>query len=179
MTEREEPKVEQKVEKELENLEKEVQESQREIDRLTRALKELTAEYENFKRDSLRDREQLLRNANEYLLTKLIPVLDDFERVMENSQQSQSVESLRKAIEMVYKKLWNILNNEGFSKIEPKKTFDPFEHEAVEKIETNDHEEYTVLKVVENGYKYRNKVLKPIKVQVAIRPRGEESAKTE
>ncbi len=156
-----------------------LEELQRENDRLTKAIKELAAEYENFRRDSLRDREQILKNANEYLLTKMIPVLDDFERVLENSKSSQSASSLRKAVEMVYKKLWKVLNDEGFFKIEPKATFDPFEHEAVERVETNEYEEFAIIKVIENGYKYRNKVVKPVKVQVAVRPRGDQGAKTE
>ncbi|WP_041446710.1 nucleotide exchange factor GrpE [Pseudothermotoga thermarum] len=162
-----------------EDLKAKLEELQKENEKLLKALKELTAEYENFKKDSLRDREQILKNANEYLLSKLIPALDDFERILENSQTSSSFDSLKKAVEMVYKKLWKILNDEGFFKIEPKPTFDPFEHEAVERVETDQYEEYTVLKVLENGYKYRNKVIKPLKVQVAVKPRGDNRAKAE
>lgn len=50
--------------------------------------------------------------------------------------------------------------------------FDPFEHEAFEKVETEEHEEYSVLEVVEKGYRFHKKVIKPAKVKVAVRPKG-------
>jgi len=72
---------------------------------------------------------------------------------------------------LIYKKLLNTLEKEGLSKIQVGETFDPFEYEAVERVETDDVEEYTVLEVLESGYKFHGKVLKPAKVKVAVRPR--------
>ncbi|MEJ5229813.1 MAG: nucleotide exchange factor GrpE [Pseudothermotoga sp.] len=150
-----------------------------EKEELLRFTKELKAQFENYKKDALREKEQILKNANEYLLTKLIPVLDDMERAFKDVEQSHSYKAFYKGVELIYKKLWKILNDEGFFKIEVKDKFDPFEHEAVERVETPEHEEYSILKVIENGYKFHNKIVKPVKVQVAIKPRGEKSAKTE
>lgn len=162
------------------------QENQQDVEKLLKEreelltyLKELKAQFENYKKDSLREREQVIKNANEYLLTKLIPILDDMDRAFKEVEQSHSYKNFYKGMELIYKKLWKVLNDEGFFKIEAKEKFDPFEHEAVEKIETKEHEEYSILKVLEDGYKYHGKIVKPVKVQVAVRPRGGESAKTE
>lgn len=150
----------------------------KEKEELMRHLKQLKAEFENFKRDTLRDREMILKNATEYLLTRLIPILDDFERAFAAVDSGASCEDFYKGMKVVYKKLWKVLNDEGFFKIEVGQKFDPFEHEAVERVETNEKEEYDIVEVVENGYKYHSKVLKPVKVKVAVKPRGEEGAKT-
>ncbi|ABV34335.1 MULTISPECIES: nucleotide exchange factor GrpE [Pseudothermotoga] len=142
-------------------------------------LRQLKAQFENYKRDSLREKEQVLKNANEYFLVKLIPVLDDMERAFEEVRRSKSYKNFYSGMEIIYKKLWKILNDEGLFKIEPKEKFDPFEHEAVERVETDEKEEYSILKILENGYKFHKKIVKPVKVQVAVRPRGENGAKTE
>lgn len=152
---------------------------QQEKEELLKYMKELKAQFENYRKDSLREREQIMKNANEYLLTKLIPILDDMDRAFKEVEQSHSYKNFYKGMELIYKKLWKVLNDEGFFKIDTKEKFDPFEHEAVEKIETDEHEEYSVVKILENGYKFHNKIVKPVKVQVAIKPRGGESAKTE
>lgn len=152
---------------------------QQEKEELLKYMKELKAQFENYRKDSLREREQIMKNANEYLLTKLIPILDDMERAFKEVEQSHSYKNFYKGMELIYKKLWKVLNDEGFFKIDTKEKFDPFEHEAVEKIETDEHEEYSIVKILENGYKFHNKIVKPVKVQVAIKPRGGESAKTE
>lgn len=152
---------------------------QQEKEELLKYVKELKAQFENYKKDSLREREQIIRNANEYFLTKFIPILDDMDRAFKEVEQSHSYKNFYRGMELIYKKLWKILNDEGFFKIEVKEKFDPFEHEAVEKVETNEHEEYSILKILEDGYKFHSKIVKPVKVQVAIKPRGGESAKTE
>lgn len=151
----------------------------KEKEELMKHLKQLKAEFENYKKDTLRDREMILKNANEYLLSKLIPVLDDFERAFKAVELGATYEEFYKGMTLIYKKLWKVLNDEGFFKIEVGEKFDPFEHEAVERIETDERNEYDIVEVVEDGYKYHSKVLKPAKVKVAVKPsRGEDSAKT-
>lgn len=107
---------------------------------------------------------------------KLIPVLDDFERAL---NQGEKRDAFYEGVKMIYKKLLNVLEKEGLTKIHVGEKFDPFEHEAVERVETEDVEEYTVLEVVESGYKFHGKVLKPAKVKVAVKPRKKEAEKVE
>jgi len=162
-----------------ENFEKMIEELKKERDELMRYSRELKAMYENYKQDSIKQRERLLKNANEYLISKLIPVLDDMERAFNHVEETHSYKHFYKGMKMIYSSLWKVLNDEGLVRIDVGKTFDPFEHEAVEKVESSEHEEYSVIDIVEHGYKYHNKVIKPAKVKVAIKPRGEGRAKTE
>jgi molecular chaperone GrpE len=173
-------KLNEMVENKLEKVEEDlIEKLTKEKEELTEHLRRLKAEFENFKKDALRDREMILKNANEYLLTKLIPVLDDLERAFSAVEHGATYEDFYKGMRLIYKKLWKLLNDEGLFKIEVGQKFDPFEHEAVERIETEEKEEYDVLEVVESGYKYHSKVLKPTKVKVAVKPsRGENSAQT-
>ncbi|PLV58332.1 nucleotide exchange factor GrpE [Thermotoga sp. KOL6] len=144
---------------------KELEERCKELEEYAKRLK---AEYENYREEVAREKRELIKNANEYLISKLIPILDDFERAL---NQGERGESFYEGIKLIYKKLLNVLEKEGLTKIQIGETFDPFEHEAVERVETEDVEEYTILEVVENGYKFHGKVLKPAKVKVAVKPR--------
>ena len=158
-------------EKERKNLSQECEELKEKYRELEEYAKRLKAEYENYREEVAQEKRELIRNANEYLISKLIPILDDFERAL---NQGEHRKSFYEGVKLIYKKLLNTLEKEGLVKIQVGKTFDPFEHEAVERVETDDVEEYTVLEVVENGYKFRGKVLKPAKVKVAVKPRKKE-----
>jgi Molecular chaperone GrpE (heat shock protein) len=107
--------VENKLEKVEENL---IEKLTKEKEELTEHLRRLKAEFENFKKDALRDREMILKNANEYLLTKLIPVLDDLERAFSTVEHGATYEDFYKGMRLIYKKLWKLLNDEGLFKIE-------------------------------------------------------------
>ncbi|AJG39932.1 molecular chaperone GrpE [Thermotoga sp. RQ7] len=155
-------------EKEKKDLSQECEELKEKYRELEEYAKRLKAEYENYREEVAREKRELIKNANEYLISRLIPILDDFERAL---NQKDHEESFYKGVKLIYKKLLNTLEKEGLSKIQVGETFDPFEHEAVERVETDDVEEYTVLEVLESGYKFHGKVLKPAKVKVAVRPR--------
>jgi len=166
------------LESKLKDLQRELESCLAERKKLEEYAKRLKATFENFKRESAEEKQRIIKNANEYLIGKLIPVLDDFERAFANAEADGAfVEGVRK----IYKKLLKVLEDEGMSVIDPKGgKFDPFEHEAFERVETDEHEEYAVLEVVEKGYKFHGKVLKPAKVKVAIKPAaGEEEERGE
>jgi len=168
-----EKKIEEKEEEKIEqgDIMKEKEELERRCRELEEYAKRLKARFENYKREVAQEKQMIIKNANEYLINKLIPILDDFERALKNAQPS---ESFIEGVGSIYRKLVKVLENEGLSIIEPDGKFDPFEHEAFEKVETENHEEYSVLEVVEKGYKYHGKVVKPAKVKVAVRPSRKE-----
>ncbi|PLV56953.1 nucleotide exchange factor GrpE [Thermotoga sp. SG1] len=155
-------------EKEKKDLSQECEELKEKYRELEEYAKRLKAEYENYREEVAREKRELIKNANEYLISKLIPILDDFERAL---NQKDHEKSFYDGVKLIYKKLLNTLEKEGLSKIQVGETFDPFEHEAVERVETDDVEEYTILEVLESGYKFHGKVLKPAKVKVAVKPR--------
>ena len=156
--------------KKCEEFEKKIEEMEKRIKELEDYAKRLKAQYENYKKEAAEEKQKIIKNANEYLVSKIIPVLDDFERALKSvDEENAFVEGMRK----IHKKLVSILESEGLSVIDPEGgKFDPFEHEAFEKVETEEHEEYSVLEVIEKGYRFHRKVIKPAKVKVAVKPKG-------
>ncbi len=150
--------------------EKRIEDLENRVKELEDYAKRVKAQYENYKREAAEEKQRIMKNANEYLISKIIPILDDFERALRSADERNP---FVEGVEKIYKKLVSTLENEGLSVIDPSGgKFDPFEHEAFEKVETDEHEEYSVLEVVEKGYKFHSKVIKPAKVKVAIRPKG-------
>ena len=158
------------MEEKLKELEKELNEVKDRNRQLEDYAKRLKAQFENYKRESAEEKQRIMKNATEYIISKIIPVLDDFDRALRSVEDKTP---FVEGVEKIYRKLVRILESEGLSIIDPEGgQFDPFEHEAFEKVETDEHEEFSVIEVVEKGYKLHSKVLKPAKVRVAIRPKG-------
>ncbi|MCD6449899.1 MAG: nucleotide exchange factor GrpE [Thermotogaceae bacterium] len=164
---------------ELEKLKEGIKKLKKENIELKKRNKELEdyakrqkAAFENYKREVIEEKKRIIKNANEYLVDKITQVLDDFDRAFKMKENSEGfIEGMKK----IYKKLVNILENEGLSVINPEASmFNPFEHEAFEKVESDEHEEYSIVEVIEKGYKFHGKVLKPAKVKVAVKPAKKE-----
>jgi len=165
--------------KEIENEYSELKERYNELENYARRLK---AEFENYKQLVAKEKQQIIKSATEYMIEKLIPIVDDFERALKNLNLDDlnKLKNFAKGVEMIYKSLIRLLENEGVKVIESNgKKFDPFEHEAVEKIETDEFDEYTVIEEIEKGYKIHSKVIKPAKVKVAIKPMKKSEGGTE
>ena len=161
-----------KLKEELEKLKKENEELKKRNKELEDYAKRLRASFENYKTEVAEEKKRIIKNANEYLVDKITDVLDDFDRAFKMAENS---EGFIDGVKKIYKKLVSILENEGLAVINPEeKMFDPFEHEAFEKVESDKHEEYSIVEVVEKGYKFHGKVLKPAKVKVAIKPSKKE-----
>jgi len=84
-----------------------------------------------------------------------------------------------KGVQMIYQSFINTLESEGLRKIDatPGEKYDPFEQEIADKVPSADKEEHTILEVVENGYKFNEKVLKPVRVKVTVLPGEDDSSK--
>ena len=162
-----------KVEVEKENRGEELEDLKKKYRELEDYAKRLKAEFENYKNIVSKEKRDIMKNATEYIIEKLIPILDDFDRAFSNLNPNDvnSLKTFVDGVKLIYKKLWRILENEGLVKIKVEGLkFDPFEHEVVEKVESDEHEEFTILEEVEGGYKLHSKVLKPAKVKVAVKP---------
>jgi len=126
------------------------------------------AELENFKRRSETEFAAIIRNANENLLTALLPVLDDFDRSLKASADSTDRESLRRGIELIAQKLAKVLEREGLVPFESVgQPFDVAYHDALLQLPRSDVPPHTVIEEVERGYKLREKVLRHAKVVVS------------
>jgi len=143
---------------------------------LLNTLVRLQADFENYRKRIERDRSHENRRALASLVESLLPVLDAFERAMA-AHDDPAYEEYRKGFELIQKRLWDSLARQGLDRIEAAgKPFNPHEHHAIERVESLEHPDGTVIEELQAGYKLHDKVLRPAMVRVAINP-AEESAR--
>jgi len=129
------------------------------------------ADFENFKKRVEHESINLVRFANEDLLEKLLPVLDDFERslkAMQSNNKAIDNGGIVKGIELIYNKLQKILEQYGVKPMDVVgQPFDPHLHDALQQITTNEYPPHTVVQEIEKGYLLHDKVLRHAKVIVS------------
>lgn len=134
-------------------------------------LQWLQAEFENFKKLSLREKEEYIEFANQELVSKLLDVLENLERAVESAKRTKGKEPLIRGLEVIQEQFLNILKKEGLTPIQAiGRTLDPFEHEAVERVQSPHHENGTIIEEVQRGYKFKSRILRPSKVKVVKNP---------
>lgn len=148
-------------------------EKRRSEDYLTR-LKYLQADFENFKKRSDREAEQIKNYGNERLVIQLLDVVDELELAVKNGEISTSPESLIEGVELTLKNLRKVLEREGVTPIpSPEgKVLDPTCHNAIAAEERDDIADSTVIEEIRKGYVMRGKVIRPTIVKVAIKPKN-------
>ncbi len=144
----------------------------------------LRSEFEEFKNITGKEKKRISEYANESLLSKMMPQMSNFERAlkyMKMGEQSKEVQMIVKGVEMIYQSLESTLEDEGLKRIHVKigEPFNPFEHDIASKIPSGEFPEHTVVSVVEEGYSYKGKVLKPAVVNVSVEPVQENPAEKE
>jgi molecular chaperone GrpE len=131
-------------------------------------LRRLQADFDNYRKRTLREQTVRAASASQALVAKLLPVLDNFELAVSSAEFSRDFDRMLKGVEMVFGELREVLQGEGLVKIEAEgKPFDPERHEAVVAVEQEDTEPGTVVDIVRTGYELRGKVLRPAMVKVA------------
>ncbi len=128
------------------------------------------ADFDNFRKRLIRDKEDAVSFANTSLLTDLIDVLDDFERAEEAAKKSKDFETLANGVDLIEKRLMGLLEKKwGLTKYVPvNETFDPEKHEALMMTESPDVKEATVAEVFQNGYILHGRVIRHAKVKVSM-----------
>ncbi len=150
---------EEKHEEEIDSLKKELADVK---DKMMRSL----AEYDNFRKRSAKERENAYKFSKANVLTKLLPVIDNFERAAEN--ETASFEDYKKGIAMIHNQFNEILGNLGVETFGEKgETFDPNIHTAVMHTEDDAYGESEITDVFSKGYKLGDQVLRPAAVKVA------------
>jgi molecular chaperone GrpE len=136
-------------------------------------LLRISADFENFKKRATREKQEAIKFANESLLQKLIPVLDNFDMALSAAQTASgdAAQSLQTGINMIYQQLRNSLTEAGLEEVDAAgKPFDPNLHEAVSQKESAEVPEGTVLQQLRKGYKLRDRLLRPASVVVSRKP---------
>jgi len=131
-----------------------------------------TADFENFKKRAVRERQEAIKFANESLIEKLLPVMDNFEMALSAATAPNStIEAVRAGVQMIAQQLKGAMSDAGLQEIEAAgQAFDPNFHEAISQKETAEVPEGTVVQQVRKGYRLRERLLRPASVVVAKKP---------
>lgn len=146
-----------------------------EEEKITQQLEELkdkylrtVAEFDNFKRRTLKEKTELILNGGEKAITAILPIIDDMERAIENAHKQECVDAVEEGWELIYKKLLSTLEGMGVKKIEVEnKDFDVDFHEAVAMVPgMGDDKKGKIIDCVQTGYTLNDKVIRHAKVAV-------------
>ena len=140
------------------------------LEELRQTLLRRQADFDNYRKRVEKERFEDSKRATARLIEGLIPVIDGFENALAAHREAE-YESYRKGFELIYKQFLDHLTKLGVERLDPvSKPFDPHLHQAVDRAETKDHEDGTILQVFQPGYVFHGRVLRPAMVRVAVHP---------
>ena len=145
-----------------------LEKAQKEIEELKTQLLYKVAEFENYRKRTLKERAELILNGGEKVITSILPIIDDMERAIENGAKTEDPEVLREGMTLIHQKFMKILESQGVSKIEAQDAdFDTDVHEAVAMVPgMGDDKKGKVIDCLQQGYKLNDKVIRHAKVAV-------------
>ena len=165
-TQEEAPAQEPTVEEQLANM---LAEAQQMVNEERDKYLRLAAEFDNYRKRTLKEKAELIKNGGEKTLTAILPVLDDFERALKNMEASEATQAMKEGVELIFTKFNKVLAQEGLQKIETEgKDFDVDFHEAIALIPAPSEDlKGKILDCVQTGYTLNEKVIRHAKVAVA------------
>ena len=150
--------------------EADVQRLATDLEDLRQTLLRRQADFDNYKKRIERERAEDNKRATARVIEGLIPVIDGFEHALAAHREAE-YENYRRGFELIYKQLLENVAKLGAERIDPAgKPFDPHLHQAMDRTETTEQEDGTVLQVFQAGYVFHGRVLRPAMVRVAVRP---------
>lgn len=164
----EEKKEEEVAQETCNEAEKKIKELQEQLDKEKKEYLFLMAEFDNFRKRTLKEKSEIIKNAGENVLKGLLPIMDDFERGIKAAENSPEAESVKEGVNLIYNKFKKYLNQNGVKEFDPDDdTFDTEKHEAISVIPVpDDDKKGKILDTVEKGYTINDKVLRHAKVVV-------------
>jgi len=148
-----------------------IEEPKRELSELKDKYLRLYADFENYKRVTAKDREELIKYSNEELIKELLSVIDHLELALQHSPNNNASTALAEGVKMTLKELQATLEKFGVVSIEALgKPFDPFVHHAMSQIESEENNENTVVEEFRKGYMLKDRVLRATLVGVSKKP---------
>jgi len=127
----------------------------------------LSAEFDNYRKRTLKEKMELIKNAGEDILVNFLPVVDNLERAKKSVDDAKELESIKIGVSLIYNSLTDFLKQRGIKEIEAKDTvFDLDKHEAITKIVVADDMKGKVVDVIEKGYTLNDKIVRYAKVVV-------------
>ena len=157
-----------KQRKEDEAREKEIEELKAQVEEQKDRYLRLSAEFDNYRKRTLKERSDMLKTVNGDTLSGMLPVLDDLERAMQSMEKATDVAAVREGVTLIYSKIQEFLKNKGIVEIDAmNQVFDTDLHEAITKIPAPTEDlKGKVVDVIQKGYKIDTKVIRYAKVVV-------------
>jgi len=157
------------TEEKLSEIKKTTQEKDNLSKEYLKLLERMQADFDNYKKRQEIKQKEFIEFANAELLNNLLSVVDNLERALSSAADAKNAQAVKEGVNNTLKEFHNILNKEG---VKPMKSighrFDPYQHEAVMKTETDKHSEDIVTEEFQKGYYIKSKVLRPAMVKVAV-----------
>ena len=126
------------------------------------------ADFDNYRKRIEKERTEDSKRATARVIEGLIPIIDGFEHALA-AHREKEYEIYRKGFELIYKQLVDNVTKLGVERIDPVgKQFDPHLHQAMDRLETTDHEDGTIVQIFQPGYVFHGRVLRPAMVRVAV-----------
>ncbi|SDE79090.1 molecular chaperone GrpE [Fontibacillus panacisegetis] len=139
-----------------------------EVEEHKQRLLRTQADFDNFRRRTQKEKEELGKYASAKLITELLPVVDNFERALSTTSDTTEAASYAKGVEMILRQFEGILQAEGLTAMETVgQPFNPEYHQAIMQVESEDHEEGIIVEELQKGYLLKDKVLRPAMVKVS------------
>ncbi len=145
-----------------------IKELEEKINELNDRYLRLVAEYDNYRKRTLKEKTELIKTAGEDTLINFLPVMDNIDRAKKSVDEAKDIEAVKEGINLIYKHLYNFLKERGIKEIKAVgEVFDTDLHEALTKVPAaEDDMKGKVVDVIEKGYKMNDKVLRYAKVVV-------------
>jgi molecular chaperone GrpE len=139
-----------------------------ELDDLRQTLLRRQADFDNYRKRIEKERTEDSKRTTARLIEGLIPVIDGFEHALA-AHREKEYEVYRKGFELIYRLLLDNITRMGVERVDPiGKQFDPHAHQAMDRLETADHEDGTIVQVFQPGYVFHGRTLRPAMVRVAV-----------
>ena len=151
-----------------EQLEKELEDAQAVIEEQKDKYLRLSAEYDNYRKRTMKEKAELILNGGEKSISSILPIVDDFERALKNMETATDVAAVKEGVELIYNKFMSVLGQNGVKVIETKEQpLDTDYHEAIAVIPApNEALKGKILDCVQTGYILNDKVIRHAKVVV-------------
>ncbi len=158
-----------------EELEARLEEADRERGQFREMAQRAQADLANYRRRMEEERGDIFDAAASRVVNKLLPIVDDLQRALDQAPSAGEEAPWVEGVRIIEKNLKALLESEGVTSIEAEgKPFDPWEHEAIMSLQSNEHEPGVVAQVIRPGYKMRNKILRAAQVAIAQEQQSEE-----
>jgi molecular chaperone GrpE len=158
------------VDAEYANADAEVGKLAKDLEDLRQTLLRRQADFDNYRKRVEKERSEDSRRSTARVIEALIPVVDSFDQALASHREPEYA-NYRKGFELIHKQLLDNIAKLGAERIEPVgMTFDPHLHQAMDRTETTEKDEGTILQVFQPGYVFHGRVLRPAMVRVAVHP---------